>query len=135
MFYATRHQIYLRFVVEDMVFASTLIWYQDTQRSIYLHTYGYILTPSVVRAQQLPVLHWMDNLIQKFTSQKSTMSLLFKNYLLVEVIHLLMRFNKTKNNHLFYQHLPFYVESWTTRPTLGENFENSTPLTTHILKN
>ena len=46
--------------------------------------------------QQLPVLHSMNNLlIQTFTLQKSTKSLLFKYYSLVEVIYLLIRFIKT----------------------------------------
>ena len=49
--------------------------------------------------QHLPVLDWMNNLLtQKFTLQKSTMSLLFKNYLFVEVIYLLLiKLNKTKS--------------------------------------
>ena len=49
--------------------------------------------------QHLPVLDWMNNLLtQKFTLQKSTMSLLFKNYLFVEVIYLLLiKFNNTKS--------------------------------------
>ena len=39
----------------------------------------------------------MNNLvIKKFTLRTSAISLLFKNYLLVEVIHLLIRFSKTK---------------------------------------
>ena len=33
----------------------------------------------------------------KFTLERSTMSLLFKNYLLVEVIYLLVKFNETKS--------------------------------------
>ena len=37
-----------------------------------------------------------DLLSQAFTSQRSTMSLLFKKYSFVEVIYLLIRFNKTK---------------------------------------
>ena len=45
--------------------------------------------------QQLSVLHRMNNLlIQKFTIQRSTMPLFFKNCSLVEVMHLLIKFNK-----------------------------------------
>ena len=39
--------------------------------------------------QQLPELHSINNLLtQKFPVQRSTLFLLFKNYSLVEVIHL-----------------------------------------------
>ena len=59
---------------------------QDKQGSVDWHTYEYMLTPPFMCTQELPVLYWMDNfLIQKFTSQKSTMSLLFKNYSQLEV--------------------------------------------------
>ena len=59
-----------------------------TNRLIY--TYQYICN------QQLPVLNLMNSiLIQKLTLQRSTMSLLFKIYLLAEIIYLLIRFNKT----------------------------------------
>ena len=45
--------------------------------------------------QQLPVLHWINKLlIQKFTLQWPIMPLLFKNYSLVEVTYLLIRFSK-----------------------------------------
>ena len=48
-------------------------------------------------SEQLPVLITLNNLsIQKFTLKRSTMSLLFKYYSLVEVIYLFIRFNKTK---------------------------------------
>ena len=40
----------------------------------------------VMCTQQLPVLHWMNNLlIQKSTLQRSAMSLLFKNFSFLEV--------------------------------------------------
>ena len=89
---------------EDMVFASTLIWFthtltntQNTQTNRLTHKHKYILTPPVVCTQQIAVLHWMNNLlIQKVTLQSVTMPLLFKNYTLVKVIYLLIRFNKTK---------------------------------------
>ena len=46
----------------------------------------YILTPLNTYTQQPAVLHWINNLlIQKFTDN---MSLLFKNYSLVEVMYL-----------------------------------------------
>ena len=42
--------------------------------------------------QQLAVLHWMNNLlIQKFTLHRPTMSLFFKNGLLVEAMYLLVK--------------------------------------------
>ena len=49
VFHATKHQIYWRFEMNDMVSASTLIWYhtQDTQGPIMIHLYKYILTSPV----------------------------------------------------------------------------------------
>ena len=56
-----------------------------------------MLTPPVMCSQQLFVFHWINNFwYQKFTSQIFTLSLLFKNYSLVEVPYLFIRFNKTK---------------------------------------
>ena len=47
--------------------------------------------------QPLRVSRWIDNsLVQKFTLQRPAMTLLFKNYSLIEVIYLLIRFNKIK---------------------------------------
>ena len=89
-----------------MVFAGSLIWYHTKRQTHIVHTatnkltntYKYMLTPPVMCTQQVLVLHWMNSLmIQKFSLQRPTMSLLFKNYLLVEVIHLLISFNKTKS--------------------------------------
>ena len=65
VFYATRHQTYRSFNTDDMVFASTLIWYQThrqthtghTGTNRLTHTYKYISTPPVMCTQQLPVLH------------------------------------------------------------------------------
>ena len=66
------------------VFASTLIWHH-TQRQTHsghkrtnrlTHTYKYISTSPVMCTLQLHVLYWMN----KCTSQRSTMSLLLKNY-------------------------------------------------------
>ena len=97
---------YWRFDTDDMVFASTLIWYHtqtNTHRAYRdqqtdTNRYKYILTPSVMCTQQLPVLHWMNNLlIQRFILQSSKMSLLFKNCSFVEFIYLLIRFNITKS--------------------------------------
>ena len=60
--------------------------------------YKYILTQPVMYSQQLSVLHGMNKLlISKIWYQcLSTMSFLFKNYSLVEVIYMLIRFNKAK---------------------------------------
>ena len=106
VFYATMYWIYCRFDTDGIVFAIILIWchkhrqihIEHTGTNIFTQTYKYILTPPVMCAQQLPLLHWMNNfLIQNFILQRSTVSLLFKNYSLVEAIHLLIRFNKTKS--------------------------------------
>ena len=43
-------------------------------------------------------IHWMSNfLIEKFLLKRSAMSLLFQNYSLVEIIHVLIRFNENKS--------------------------------------
>ena len=66
-----------------------------TRTNIVTETCKYILTLPVICAQQQHVLHWMSKcLIQKFTLRNFKMSLLFKNYSLVEVICVLIRFNK-----------------------------------------
>ena len=84
-----------------MVFASTLIYMTHTGHTrinILIHTHKDILTPPVLCTHQLPVLHWMNKfLIQKLSLQSSRMSLLFKNYALVEVIYLLITSNMTKS--------------------------------------
>ena len=110
LFYARRYRIYWRIDTDHMVLASVVSWYPTktnththtgqtkhlTIRTI--HTYKYILTPPVMCAQQLPVLNWInDVLIQRFTLQRSTMCFLFRNYSLVEAIHLLIRFKKTNS--------------------------------------
>ena len=79
------------------------ITYTDKHRTEHTRTnrstrpYQDILTPSVMCTQPLRVSRWIDNsLVQKFTLQRPAMSLLFKNYSLIEVIYLLIRFNKIK---------------------------------------
>ena len=64
VFYATRHQTYWRFGMNDKAFASILVWYnkqrqhrQKTQVSIDWHTYKYILTPPVMCTQQELILY------------------------------------------------------------------------------
>ena len=61
------------------------------------------------------VLHWIICWNQKFALQGSTMSSLFKNYWLVEITYLLIRFNKTK----------FFL--WNTKNTAryGVNKQNT----------
>ena len=75
VFYAISHRIYWRFDSDDMTFAITLTWYQKhrethaghTGTSILTHSYKYIMTPPVMCAQWLPVLHWMNSfLIQNY---------------------------------------------------------------------
>ena len=87
-------------------FAGSLIWYHTHKQRHTTHTrvkrlthpYKYILTPPVMCSQQLLVFHWIYNCwYQKFTSQISTLSLLFKHYSLVEVTYLFIRFNNTKS--------------------------------------
>ena len=69
---------------------------QEKQGLVYWHTHK-TLRPPVRCTQQLPVLHWMNNLlIQTVTLQRPTISLVSKNYSPVEDISLLIRFNKTK---------------------------------------
>ena len=62
--------------MDDMVFASTLIYYnthrqthaEHTRTDILAHTYKCILAPSVMCTQQVPVLYCMSNfLIKIFT--------------------------------------------------------------------
>ena len=51
------------------------------------HTYKY--KNNTCAHNSSPVLHWLNNLLkQKFTLQMFTMSFLFKNYSLVEVIYI-----------------------------------------------
>ena len=60
---------------------------QGTPGPIDYHIYKYVLTPPITCRQQPPILHWMNNLlIQIFTSQKSTISSLYKNYTPIKVI-------------------------------------------------
>ena len=108
-------------------FAGTLIWYhrhrqkhtRHTGTNRLTHIYKYILTPSVICTQQLPVLHWMKTLlIQKFTFQRSTVPLFFKNCSLVGVTYVLIRFNKIKSF------------LWNTKNT-GTNSVNSKTYTPH----
>ena len=74
---------------------------QHTQGLIDGHIY-FMLTPPVMCSQQLSVFHLMNNLLisKIYITQcfwlSSTMSLLCKNYWLVETTYLLIRFNKTK---------------------------------------
>ena len=77
------------FGTDDMVFASTLIWYhahrqthiEHTEINRMTHIYKCILTQLVTCTQQLPVLHLMNNLlIQKFTLQRSKMKMSFLTF-------------------------------------------------------
>ena len=65
---------------------------------IYLLTHKYILAPPVMCAQKLPVLQWMNKILtRRLMLQRFTTSLLFKSYSLLEVIQLVIGFNKTKS--------------------------------------
>ena len=88
----------------DLNLSNLGTWYcsvgsMDTQGPIGRHTrYKYLLTPLVMCTEQLLALNWINNLLmQKSTLQWPTMSLLFKDYSLAEVIYLLIRFQKTKS--------------------------------------
>ena len=69
VFYATRHRIYRKLNKGDMAFAISLIWYhkhrqthtERTRTNALTDIYKYIFTLRVMRAQQLHVLHWMNN--------------------------------------------------------------------------
>ena len=89
-----------------MIFAGILIWYymrrqtEDIQRLIDWHIDNYIpnAKPDATCTQQLPALHWINNLlIQIFTLQRSTMSLLFKSSSLLKIIFRLIWFSMTKS--------------------------------------
>ena len=106
MFYERRHQIYWLTVWQMMCFSYNLIGYhthkdkhtEDTGTNRLTNTFQYILASPIMYTQQLHALHGMNNLlIQKFTLLWLTMSFLFKNCSLLEVIYLLLIFNKTKS--------------------------------------
>ena len=66
VFYATRHQVYCRFNINDTAFTNTLIWYHQHKQLNSSHTgtnrltHKYILTPPVRFSQQVPELHWIN---------------------------------------------------------------------------
>ena len=66
VFYATRHQIYWRFDMDDMILTSNLIKITHIDKNTgytgsnrLKHTYKYIWAPPVTCTQQLPALHWV----------------------------------------------------------------------------
>ena len=93
VFYAneTKHQIYWRFDTDDMVFASAFL--SHTDKHIDSHTYINIYYHHLSRHRAATCIN--NLLIKKFILQRSAMSFLFKNHSLVEVIYLLIWFNKT----------------------------------------
>ena len=104
VFYGTKSPIYYWFDTDDLIFATAMTWYHkhwqtntgNTGTNTFTHIYKYTFTPPVMCPHQLPILHWMNNFPRyKFNIQISTKSLLFKKYYnsLVEIIHLLNRFN------------------------------------------
>ena len=105
VFYATRSKVYCWFVPNDMTFASTLIWYHTRKQIYTAHTetnrptHKYILIAPVTYLQQLSILHieLITHWYQKFILQRSSISLLFKNYSYTEVTYLMIRFSKTKS--------------------------------------
>ena len=128
VFYLLRHQIYWRFGTDDMVF-----WFYNlllhTQKNTHrahkdhrlTRRYKDILTPPVTCTQQLTALHWMNNLlIRKCISQRSTLSFLFKNYSVLEVIYLLIRFIKENSSFL-----------WNTKTTDKNGINEQNTYTTY----
>ena len=93
--------------LKRMTWFLLVLWFDITHRQTHTghtrtnrqtHTYKYMTTPPVFCTLQLTILYGKNYLlIQKFTLQRSTMSLLSKNYSLVKVIHLLIRFNKSRS--------------------------------------
>ena len=84
-------------------FSGTLILYH-THKYTQKHTeqsgpnrltqpHKHILKPPAMRSQQISVLHWINN--SHIKNLLSTMSI-FKNYSHVEVVYMLIRFNKPK---------------------------------------
>ena len=80
-------------------FPSFLIWYyMYTETHRLTRPCKYILTPPVMCSQQQYVLQWMNNSLipQIYFSVLVHSVLAFKNYWLVEVICMLIRFIKTR---------------------------------------
>ena len=84
--------MYWTFDTNDMFLASTLVWYQIHRQT---HT-GHIGTASYVHTAVNSITLNEQLADKKFNLLRSKMSLSFKYFLLVEVIYLLIRFNKTK---------------------------------------
>ena len=122
-------------------FPSTLIWYHthkyiaDTWANKLTYSYKYILPPPVMCSQQLSVLNWTNNLLIS-TFYRLSMSLLFQNYWFVEVIYLLIRFNKAKffpwnmkNIKRLNNPSLFMGKTWTSpSPFFLEKYKNSNPV-------
>ena len=99
VFHATRSKVYCWCVPNVMTFASTLIWYHTRKQIYTAHTgtnrptHKYILIPPVTYLQQLSILHieLITHWYQKFILQRSSISLLFKNYSCTEVTYLMIK--------------------------------------------
>ena len=89
--------------------AGTLIWYHThanthtrahtahSWASRLTHPYKYILTPSAMaNSSYLYYMEWISKIFTDIKYFISTMSFLFKNYSLAEVMYQLIRCNKTK---------------------------------------
>ena len=101
VFYATRRQVYWN--LESLAHCGFLLvfWFDITQTKthrtprVYLYNiYKYHLL--CAHSSCLYYIEWIVCWYQRFVLRNSTMSLLFKNYSLVEVINLLIRFDITK---------------------------------------
>ena len=87
-----------------MIFASTLSWFTHKDKTHRTHRDWWIdthilLAPSVMCIQQLPVLHWINNLlIQKIYFTEIPHVFAFQKLLTcTSHISLLIRFNKTNS--------------------------------------
>ena len=92
MFYATRRQAYWwhGFLI--------ILWFNIRDKQTNKHT-AHTGTKNNLLCAHSSYLCYTESIIswyQKFSLQSSTMPLLFKNYSLVKVTYLLIRFNKTK---------------------------------------
>ena len=101
------------------VFTSTMIWH-------HTHTDTCTKTHNTLMGMCISCVYYIEWIIcwyQKVTIQSSTMSLLFKNYWLVEITYLLNRFSKSK---LF---------PWNTRNTNKNGINKQNTHSPNTLKN
>ena len=126
-----------------MVSASTLIWYHahwqtyigHTGTNRLTHIYKYILTPPPLCTQQLPVLHWMNNLliqmVQKVTLKRSIINQ-NKNAVNEQNTHTIQRETELTLERVsvsYWNPLLTNTSHFVLNPLplIWENFQNSNP--------